>query len=346
KKSVNGLRAAKNIEIMFVGMAKLAALYSTTGRPELAQQTFQEAYEGAFKLNSPRFMEISSQYLEFLNNQKKYSEAIEVIARVNSAAKTQRLKMNAENEITFLKHAVSSYGQKGMVENSLATFERMDFLKDSMNTAINKAKSLELQVAYQNDLQREQNHVLAKNNELLMENNNKKDNILILGILSLMLILTIGIVVYIGNRNKLKLQKELVANLETSKKVLEQKNILERELLLERDRTLANKEKELVKVSLEMSDLQNSLIEVIERRENPEQSQELATKLKDLLGQNNYWKYFKGKFVEVHPAFAQQLSEMFPNLSDNDVAFCCMLKLQLSTNEIGALMGISKEQVE
>ena len=68
--------------------------------------------------------------------------------------------------------------------------------------------------------------------------------------------------------------------------------------------------------------------------------------MKDLLGQNNYWKYFKGKFVEVHPAFAQQLSEMFPNLSDNDVAFCCMLKLQLSTNEIGALMGISKEQVE
>lgn len=346
KKSVSGLREANNIEIMWVSMAKLADVYSATGRPQLAQQAFQEAYEGVFKLNSPRFMEISAQYLKFLNSQKKYSEALQVIARVNSAAKTQKLKMNANNEITFLKQAVSSYGQKGMVENSLAAFERMDFLKDSLNTAINQAKSLELQEAYQNDLQREQNLVLAKNNELLKENNSTKDKLLFLSILIFVLILAIGLVMYLANRNKLKLQKELVANLESSKKVLEQKNILEKELHLERDRTLANKEKELVKVSLEMSDLQNRIIELINNRENPESSEKLAAKLIKLLSQNNYWKYFKGKFVEVHPVFASQLPEMFPNLSENDVAFCCMLKLQLSTKEIGSLMGISNEMVE
>jgi DNA-binding NarL/FixJ family response regulator len=48
----------------------------------------------------------------------------------------------------------------------------------------------------------------------------------------------------------------------------------------------------------------------------------------------------------VHPVFALQLAEMFPNLSENDVAFCCMLKLQLSEKEIAALMGISTDQVE
>lgn len=344
--SISGLRNANNFEIMWVCMARLADVYSATGRPQLAQQAFQEAYEGAFKLNSPRFMEISAQYLEFLNNQKKYNEALEVIARVNSATKTQRIKMNADNEIAFLKQVVSSYGQKGMVENSLAAFERLDFLKDSINTAINQARSLELQEAYQNDLQREQNLVLAKNNELLMENNSTKDKLLFLSILIFVLILAIGIVMYQAYRNKLGLQKELVANLESSKKVLEQKNILERELHLERDRALANKEKELVKVSLDLSELQNRMLELIDQRENPEQSKDFAAKLKDLLGQNNYWKYFKGKFVEVHPAFAMQLSEMFPTLSDNDVAFCCMLKLQLSTKEIGSLMGISNEQVE
>jgi DNA-binding CsgD family transcriptional regulator len=37
---------------------------------------------------------------------------------------------------------------------------------------------------------------------------------------------------------------------------------------------------------------------------------------------------------------------MFPNLSDNDIAFCCMLKLQLSIQEIASLMGITKEQVD
>src|SRR5690606_20494228 len=259
---------------------------------------------------------------------------------------TPRLKMNTENEIAFLEQAVSTYSQKGMVENSLQSFERMDFLKDSLNTAINQAKSLELQQAYQNDLQREKNLVLKKNNELLVENNNKKDNILMLGILSLILILAIGFVLFRSNRNKLKLQQELVASLETSKKVLEEKNTLEGELRLERERILANKEKELVEVTMEMSDLQNRIVELIAHRENPESSQVMATKLEELLGQNNYWKYFKGKFVEVHPVFASQLSEMFPSLSENDVAFCCMLKLQLSTAEIASLMGISNDQVD
>ncbi|MEH6766101.1 MAG: hypothetical protein V7655_16495, partial [Aequorivita antarctica] len=96
----------------------------------------------------------------------------------------------------------------------------------------------------------------------------------------------------------------------------------------------------------EMSDLQNRIMELIEHRENPESSEVLATKLKDLLSNNNYWKYFKGKFVEVHPVFATQLSEMFPSLSDSDIAYCCMLKLQLSTKEIASLMGISSDQVE
>ncbi len=291
-------------------------------------------------------MEISAQYLGFLNSHKLYDQAMKVIERIKSSAKIPRLKMNADNEIAFLKEAVATYSQKGMVKNSLEAFERMDFLKDSLNTAINQAKSLELQQAYQNKLQLEKNIVLKRNNELLRENNSKKDKIILLSILSFILVLAIVIVLYITNRNKLRLQKVFVVNLEHSKEVLEEKNKLEGEFLAERERTLANKEKELVQVSLEISNLKSRIIELIDLRENPEQSDAFAAELKDLLGNYNYWKYFKGKFVEVHPAFALLLKEMFPNLSDNDIAFCCMLKLQLSTKEIGPLMGISAEQVE
>lgn len=346
KESVNGLKEMNNYEIMWVSTAKLAQVYSATGRKQLAQQEFQSAYEGSFALNSPRFMEIAAQYLEFLNTNKQYNEALNVIARVNSVAKKPRLKMNADNEIAFLKQAVSTYGQKGMVENSLSAFERMDFLKDSINTAINEAQSFELQERYQNDLQREKNLVLVANNKLLKENNSKKDKILFLSILIFVLLIVFGVLAYMANRNKLKLQRELVTNLENSKKVLEENNRLEKELVQEREMTLANKEKELVEVSLDLSDLQNKMLEVIEQRENPEHSLVVAEKLKDLLGQNNYWKYFKGKFVEVHPAFAHLLAEMFPRLSDSEIAFCCMLKLQLSTTEIASLMGISAEHVE
>ena len=346
KEAVNAFREMNSMEYMWLATSNLAEVYRATGRNQEAEESFQKAYEGLLQLNSPRFMESSVRYLDFLNSQKQYGTALNVIAQVKATAKTPRLKMNADNEIAFLKQTVSTYSQKGMLENSLESFERMDFLKDSLNTALNQAKSLELQESFQNALQREKNLVLTKNNELLVENNNKKDNILMLGILSLVLLLAIGLVLFWSIKNKLKLQKELVATLKDSKKVLVEKNTLETELSQERERTLVNKEKELVQVSLDMSDLQNRIIELIDHRENPESSKVLATKLKALLGQNNYWKYFKGKFVEVHPVFALQLSEMFPILTDSDVAFCCMLKLQLSSQEIGPLMGISAEKVE
>ncbi|MAB38442.1 MAG: hypothetical protein CL528_07340 [Aequorivita sp.] len=346
KEAENAFKEMNQKEYMWIAVSNLAQVYVAMGKSQQAQEAFQRAYDGMYQISSPRFLETSVRYLDFLNSKKQYSKAQKVIDRVKASTNSTRMKMNADNEIDFLKQAVFTYGQNGMVENSLQAFERLDFLKDSLNTALNHAKSLELQEAYQNDLQRERNLVLKKNNELLIENNNKKDNILLLGFLSFILLLAIGLVLYKTNRNKLKLQQELVASLENSKKVLEEKSTLEGELRLERERVLENKEKELVQVSMEMSNLQNQIIELIENRDNLESSTVLAEKLKNLLGQNNYWKYFKGKFIEVHPAFAHQLAEMFPNLSENDVAFCCMIKLQLSDKEIAALMGISIDQVE
>ncbi|SRX53804.1 tetratricopeptide repeat protein [Aequorivita sp. CIP111184] len=346
KEAISALKLMNNMEIVWVSVSNLAQVYNATDRTQLAQNAYQEAYEGSFQLNSPRFLEISAQYLDFLNSHKLYSQALNVIGQVKSSSKIPLLKMNADNEIAFLKEAVATYSQSGLVENALEAFERMDFLKDSLNTAINQTKSLELQQTYQNELQREKNIVLEKNNELLSENNSKKDKILFLSILSFALVLAMVLLLYLANRNKLKLQNQLVVNLENSKEVLEENHKLESELLEERERTLANKEKELVQVSLEISNLKSKIIELIDLRENPEQSHALASELKELLGNHNYWKYFKGKFVEVHPAFALLLTEMFPNLSDNDIAFCCMLKLQLSAKEIAPLMGISVEQVD
>ncbi len=340
------LNALKNYEMVWVANSNLAKIYSVTGRTQLAQQAYKDAYEGSFELNSPRFMEIGVQYLSFLNSQKLYNQALSVVTRLKSSVKNSRLRMNSENEVTFLKESVKTYSKLGNTENSLEAFERMDFLKDSLNTAINYAKSLELQQAYQNELQLEKNRVLEKNNELLKENNYKKDKIIVLSVLSLILLMAIGILGFFANRNKLKLQRELVSNLEDSKKVLEAKNKLESELLLEREGKLAHKEKELVQVTLEVSNLKSKIMELIDNRENPKESEALSVALKNLLGNHNYWKHFKNKFVEVHPVFASMLIEMFPQLSDNDIAFCCMLKLQLSSQEIAPLMGITTESVD
>ncbi|MBT0606710.1 tetratricopeptide repeat protein [Aequorivita echinoideorum] len=342
---VAGLKARGNHEYAYFAISKLGLVYTKTNRFSKAKAAVREAYDGLLRLHSPRFMDVAGQYLEFLNSQNNFNEALAVIEDVKASSSIPRLKLNADNEIYFLRNAVVTYGNKGLTDKSIAAYERMDFLKDSVNDAVNKLKAKELQEAYQNDLRREQNLVLSKNNELLKENNAKERNIFILGILLLLLIIGIGISIYINNQNKLKLQKERVANLEISKKSLEEKAHLEGQLLQERSITLENKEKELVDISLEMANVQNKIIELVEARENPEASKKLASDIAAILKKHNYWKYFKNKFIEVHPDFASVLTEMFPTLSENDIAFCCMLRLQLSLKEIAALMGTSEHEI-
>src|SRR5690606_5061722 len=112
KEVESGFRAINHKEYMRLAMSNRAKGYNATGRTQEAQQAFRDAYEGLYQLNSPRFMETSVSYLDFLNSQKQYGTALAVIDRVRATTKTARLKMNAENEIDFLKQAVSTYSQK------------------------------------------------------------------------------------------------------------------------------------------------------------------------------------------------------------------------------------------
>lgn len=341
-----GLSRVANKEYMWISVSKIGLIYYKTGRLQKAEKEMKAAYNGLYELNSPRFTEAATQYLDYLNKEQRFDLAIKVVERIQGSLKIPRLKMNADNEINFLKQAIITYSRTGMVENSLHSFERMDFLKDSVNNATNQEKVLELQETYQNDLQKEKNSVLEKNNALLMENSSKKDKILILGILVFLLIIATGTVVFLSYKRKIHMQKEMLVNLEISQQALEDKQRLEKKLYEERGKTLAKSERELVEVSLGMADLQKKLLDEIDICESPEQYIETSNNLRALLNKNNYWKYFKSKFVEVHPHFAIVLKEMFPNLSENEIAFCCMLKLHLTTSEIASLMGKSNDEIE
>ncbi|MAP81039.1 MAG: hypothetical protein CL526_08115 [Aequorivita sp.] len=345
REAVKGFRELSNKEYKWLALSNLAEVYNTQGKVAEAREAFATAHQGLLEIKSSRFMETSVQYLQFLNAQNDFNTALNVIKQLKTTLAELQLKVNAETEIAFLKQAVKTYTQLGMVENSLASFQRMDFLKDSLHNAVNTAKIFEMQESYQNEIQLEKNRVLQENNLLLAENNSKKDKILLLTVLSFILLLLIGFLLFQAHKNKYKLQQELVSSLENAKKTLEEKNELAIQLRQEREIALANKERELIDVATDISEVQKKAMELIENRENPESSQVLAEKLTYLLSRRNYWKYFKGKFVDVHPVFAKQLAEMFPNLSESDIAFSCMLKLQLSNEEIAALMGISAEKV-
>jgi DNA-binding CsgD family transcriptional regulator len=60
----------------------------------------------------------------------------------------------------------------------------------------------------------------------------------------------------------------------------------------------------------------------------------------------DYWERFQLNFNEVHQEFAEKLHVRHPNLTQNDIRLCCLLKINLTNREIAAIQNISLGGVE
>lgn len=79
----------------------------------------------------------------------------------------------------------------------------------------------------------------------------------------------------------------------------------------------------------------------------------LPIKVKDLIHLVNFglnidkdWDNFKMHFEQVHTDFFDQLKAKYPHLNSGDLKLCALLKLNLDTKEIAAIMNISPQSVK
>ncbi len=340
-----GLKEINNLEYMHVAMGKLGKIYAETNRPELAEKALRESFNYLLEVHSTRFLPIAATYLKFLNDNNALNTSQEVISKVKEATANYKHRMNSQDELQFLLQARETYTRTGNFETALRLFTRIDFLKDSINEAVDDVKIKQLEEMYQNEIQRERNKVLSQNNAILKEYNREQKNLTLLSLIFAVLLLILSLLLYKYHRKKLNLQKEALVQLEKSNLILQENQQLEQELRAEKENSLGNKERELVAMSLEVADIQNQIRDLLESSTKSEIAPEVATQIENILNQRNYWKHFKTKFVEVHPEFGYNLAEMFPGLSENDIAFCSLLKLQLTNKEIASLLGISHQSV-
>jgi DNA-binding CsgD family transcriptional regulator len=58
------------------------------------------------------------------------------------------------------------------------------------------------------------------------------------------------------------------------------------------------------------------------------------------------WEMFKIQFEKLYPAFFENIKEVHPNLTENDLRLCTFLRLKMSTKEIAGLLNISPKSIE
>ena len=72
----------------------------------------------------------------------------------------------------------------------------------------------------------------------------------------------------------------------------------------------------------------------------------LESKIKFELSNSDYWNEFNYYFSQVDKEFIKNLKESFPTLTKNDLRIISLLRLNLSTKEIAALLNITGRAVE
>ena len=58
------------------------------------------------------------------------------------------------------------------------------------------------------------------------------------------------------------------------------------------------------------------------------------------------WELFRLQFEEISPEFFHRLKELFPELSETDLRFCALFKLNLNSTQVSGLLNITAESVK
>ena len=71
----------------------------------------------------------------------------------------------------------------------------------------------------------------------------------------------------------------------------------------------------------------------------------IVNSIKTSTTDSKHWDDFKIYFESTTPKFLDTLSSIHPDLTAKDIKYCCYLKMSMSNNDIGHILGINNESV-
>ncbi|RMB63522.1 hypothetical protein EAX61_03810 [Dokdonia sinensis] len=121
--------------------------------------------------------------------------------------------------------------------------------------------------------------------------------------------------------------------------------ILERQKL---NAEIAHKRKELTSQALNLAKKNETLIDLKEKitgMEKTTQSQDLLRTIEFDVREDKGWEAFMQSFQEVHKDFYKNIQQNYPDITAGELRLMSLLKMNLSSREIGNMLNISQEGV-
>lgn len=248
---------------------------------------------------------------------KDYHKSIQLLQQSIPKLEEQGAWMET---IPGYKLLYQSYNELGDYRNALEASTKFHSYTDS---TYNQDKVKELALL--------QSRLTFQKKELIYEKEQRVKNVIIIS-LAIIFILGILLAVFIfKNRQKLNRQKQMLLNAQLER--------TEHNLRLSESKLndFASRIQEKTKL---VEDMQQQLESLIEADSNLMMQLQQSTILTE-----DDWKRFKSLFEQVHSGFFNRMKEKYPEVSPAEIRYLTLAKLQLSTKEMAAALGVSTQSI-
>jgi DNA-binding CsgD family transcriptional regulator len=153
----------------------------------------------------------------------------------------------------------------------------------------------------------------------------------------------IGLVLYYRLKNRYKIQK--IAKLEKTNVTRSVENAMLQENLKLQQMIIDQQQHELAANALEMANFNEKIEAILEKSASSGKVTEISRMLQDLKSGDSHWESLLLRFKKLNPDFMDKLQSRFPELSQSELEFCALVKLNLSFKDIANLMNINHKSV-
>jgi tetratricopeptide (TPR) repeat protein/DNA-binding CsgD family transcriptional regulator len=335
-------REIKNEELESYLILKLGLSRSKQLKYQESLPYYRQSFGLMEKNQSFFILEVAIPYLTALKNTNDYPEARQVMKSevVQSVLKSA----NNDDLLNYKKVAIHFLYNELSPAQLHAYYQEIQRLSDTVKSEGQKQLALELQAKYQFEQQEKNEKILLKENEILRESEGyKRKQIYLILIIATFLITTIVLIyLRLSQRSRIQTQeldvqkKENDIQKQQTEWALQEKQY--RDQLLEQQKivlsqTLADSEELKLKI--------NQIVEEQQQERRKELMEQFEKAVEDRTGLDKLLVQFNS----IHPGFASELLQNYPKLSQADMQFCILYRMNLSTKEISSLLHIEPRSI-
>ncbi len=320
-----------------------------TGDARSAAKQFSKAlpyYRSAFKLldknNSPVILDCGNAYLKALEKTGDRTEALQLLENTN-LKKAVKEGLNSDR-LKFRKAALPFIWNTLTTQELYAYTNDLLVLSDSVAADHERKSAAQIQAQYQFERQQEMTELLGRENEILKEKDRfKKKQLYFTTAIAALALAFLGLLILRLRQRSLEKDRALKAKEKELQFQKDRSEWVEKEKDL-RDQLIQQQKAELMR-SIEDADELRTKLEQLVTEQQVERRKELLDQFEKSKTEKRGMEYLIAQFNAVYPTFMTSLLRSYPQLSQSDVQFCTMCRMNLSTKEISSLFNIEHRSV-